>query len=78
MEVNNWPGHRIKRCRKYLSLSQNKLAIHLGITQPTVAKLENGYVSSNIYAEKIEKWWQKEQSKIIASLYDEIKFIKSL
>jgi DNA-binding XRE family transcriptional regulator len=76
--INTWPCHRIRRCRKYLSVSQNELARRLGISQPTIAKLEKNLLSSKKYAEQLEIWWSKEKQIILTGLASEVDFINSL
>jgi|GEM_PF-1877919 len=73
-----WPGHRIRRCRMYLAITQNELARRLGITQPTLAKLEAGTGKTIKYADKLNEWWHSERSEVLKSLESERMLVMSL
>jgi len=59
-----------------LGLSQNKFAELLGITQPTMAKIEMGLLNNKKYHEALTKALKQWKTKKIKELKEEIDFIE--
>ena len=72
-----WNGKKIKQYRLLRVMSQNQLAKDLGITQPTIAKLEMGVLRIEKYQKQLDlslKRWKEDKIK---ELRQEIEFIET-
>lgn len=68
----------VRKIRWQIGLSQVKFAKELGITQPTLCKIENGNGDIEKYEAKIQEAFASWKARKIKTLEQEIEYIKSL
>ncbi len=72
----NWNGKKIKQFRVLRVISQNELAKEIGITQPTIAKLEMGVLKIEKYKKKLDTSLQNWKDYKLQELREEFEFIE--
>ena len=73
----SWTPFKIKQYRILRGISQNKLAKDLGITQPTIAKLEIGNGAFDKHEKALNKSFKNWGYQRIGQLKIEIAYIKN-
>jgi len=68
----------VRKIRWQMDLSQVRFAEELGITQPTLCKIEKGDCAIEKYEDKIKKVFSSWKENKIKTLEQEIEYIKSL
>lgn len=76
--VRAWPGRRVKRVRIAAGATQREMAKCLGVSQPTLAKIEGGRALRPDQAERIAVWRESRRSQLLADLESEIELISKL